>query len=71
MHTWGLGKSRLRLSFLREGILARGQVQGRLQCWLLLKMLQLLLASFLHICPCVLDALLPEDSHADFCCLVM
>jgi len=62
-HAWGLGESRLRLSFLRKGILARRHVHGRLQCWLLLKLLQLLLASFLHVCPCVLDALLPEDSQ--------
>lgn len=66
MHAWGLGESRLGLSFLREGILARGYVQSWLQRWLLLKLLQLLLASFLHVCPCVLDVLLPEDSKSGF-----
>ncbi|KAA6427823.1 MAG: hypothetical protein FRX49_02486 [Trebouxia sp. A1-2] len=49
MHAWGLGESRLGLSFLCEGTLTRGQVQGRLQAWILLKLLQLLLASFLHV----------------------
>lgn len=66
MHAWGLGESRLGLSFLCEGTLTRGQVQGRLQAWILLKLLQLLLASFLHVCPCILDALLPKESQPGF-----
>ena len=69
-HARGLGKGRLRLSFLREGVLVRGHVHDRLQCCLLLKLLQLLLASFLHICACVPDALLPGVFTTRVCRLV-
>ena len=57
--TWGLRECWLRLPLVTEGILAGRDGKGWLQSWLLLELLEQLLAGLLAVSPSVLDTLTP------------
>ena len=64
--TWGLGECWLGLPLITEGILAWGHVHGWLQSWILLELLEQLLAGLLAISPSIPDALTPAEHLFSF-----
>ena len=62
--TWSLGECWLRLPLVTDGVLAGRHIHGWLQCWLLLELLEQLLAGLLAISPSILDTLAPANCRS-------